>query len=86
MAFCADFLDFLDVFGFCRFFTFLAFLLLWLVQPDGGWRGFMQQMGLDRVDGRRCWDENAGKEREMGMHSRSTLAHVGMGVKRACGG
>ena len=38
------------------------------------------------VDGRRCWDENAGKEHEMGTYSRSTLAHVGMGVKRACGG
>ena len=46
----------------------------------------MQQMGLDMVDGRRWRDENAGKEHEMGMHSRSTLAHVGMGVKRACGG
>ena len=45
----------------------------------------MQQMGLDMVDGRRCWDENAGKEHEMGMHSRSTLAHVGMGVKRVAG-
>ena len=46
----------------------------------------MQWMGLDMVDGRRCWDENAGKENEMGMLSRSTLAHVGMGMKREFGG
>ena len=82
--FCADFLDFVDVFGFCRFLAFLAFY--WLVQPDVGWRGFMQQMGLDRVDGRRWRDGKAGKEHEVGMLVRSTLAHVGMGVKRACGG
>ena len=37
------------------------------------------------VDGRRCWDGNAGKEHEMGMHSGSTLAHVGTGMKRECG-
>ena len=37
------------------------------------------------VDGRRCWGENARKENEMGMHSRSTLAHVGRGVKRVGG-
>ena len=46
----------------------------------------MQQMGLDMVDGRRCWDGKAGKEHEMGMLARSTLAHVGMGVKRVAGG
>ena len=45
----------------------------------------MQQMGLDMVDGRRCWDGNAGKEYEMGMFPGSTLAHVGIGVKRVCG-
>ena len=72
------FLDFLDFSYF--------WLFHWLVQPDVGWRGFMQQMGLDMVDGRRCWDENTGKEHEMGMLARSTLAHVGTSVKRACGG
>ena len=46
----------------------------------------MQQMGLDMVDGRRCWDGMVGKEHEMGMLSGSTLAHVGTGMKRACGG
>ena len=34
------------------------------------------------VDGRRCWDGDAGKEHEMGMHSGSTLAHVMMGDRR----
>ena len=43
-------------------------------------------MGLDGVDGRRCWDGKAGKEHDMGMLARSTLAHVGRCVKRACGG
>ena len=38
------------------------------------------------VDGRGCWDRMVGKEHEMGMLARSTLAHVGTGVKRACGG
>ena len=46
----------------------------------------MQQMGLDMVDGRRWRDGKAGKEHEMGMLARSTLAHVGTGVKRVCGG
>ena len=46
----------------------------------------MQWMGLDMVDGRRWRDGKAGEEHEMGMLARSTLAHVGTGVKRACGG
>ena len=71
------FLDFVDF--------SLFWLFYWLVQPDVGWRGFMQQMGLDMVDGRRCWDGNAGKEYEMGMFLGSTLAHVGRGVKRVRG-
>ena len=45
----------------------------------------MQWMGLDMVDGRRWRDGKAGKEHEMGMLAGSTLAHVGMGVKRSCG-
>ena len=45
----------------------------------------MQWMGLDMVDGRRWRDKNAGKEHEMGMHSGSTLAHAGTGVKRIGG-
>ena len=72
------------------FLDFVDFSLFWLfyglVQPDVGWRGFMQQMGLDGIDGRRWRDGKARKEHEMGMHSGSTLAHVGTGVKRACGG
>jgi hypothetical protein len=45
----------------------------------------MQQIGLDGVDGRRCWDGMAAKEHEMRMFSGSTLAHVGRGVKQAWG-
>ena len=44
---------------------------------------------LDRIrwdDGRRWRDGKAVKEHEMGILARSTLAHVGTGVKRACGG
>ena len=46
----------------------------------------MQWMRLDSIDGRRWRDGKAGKEHEVGMLARSTLAHVGTGVKRVAGG
>ena len=66
LAFVNYFWLFVQIFWmFWMFLDFVEFshfwLFYWLVQPDVGWRGFMQQMGLDMVDGRRCCDGNAGK-------------------------